>query len=59
LPTDESPGSDDKKPTTVASRGFLLKLSSVSTSTTGGAGYYDQRGLNGDLSNNTEHWRKS
>jgi hypothetical protein len=48
----------DKKPTTVASRGFLLKLDSVSTSTIGGAGYY-QRESNGDLLNDTEHRAKS
>src|SRR5262245_39439834 len=48
-------GPTDKKPTTVASRGFLLKLRSVLTSTSGGAGYYYQRKSNGDMSNNTEH----
>jgi hypothetical protein len=52
-------GRTDKKPTTVASRGFLLKLDSVSTSTSGGAGYYYQRESNGDLSNITEHRVKS
>lgn len=52
-------GPADKKPTTVASRGFLLKLGSVSTSTSGGAGYYYQRESNGDLLNITEHRAKS
>jgi hypothetical protein len=54
-----SRGLTDKKPTTVASRGFLLKLRSVSTSTSGGAGNYYQRDVNDDLSNDTEHRAKS
>ena len=33
----------DKKPTTVASRGFLLKLGSVSTSANGVANYDDDQ----------------
>jgi hypothetical protein len=52
-------GRTDKKPTTVASRGFLSKLGSASTSTTGGAGDYYQRESNSDLSNITEHRAKS
>jgi hypothetical protein len=57
--TGASPGPIDKKPTTVASRGFLLKLGSVSTSTNGRAGYYYQRENHIDLSNITEHRAKT
>jgi len=35
-----------KKPTTVASRGFLSKLVLASTSTSGGGAYYDHQRKN-------------
>ena len=48
-------GPTDKKPTAVASRGFLSKLCSASTSTISGAGNYYQRKRNNNSTNNTEH----
>jgi hypothetical protein len=45
-----------KKPTTVASRGFLSKFSSPSTNANGAANYDDYQ--QNVLSNTNQHWRR-